>query len=178
MNREVESPTANGFTLVETVITISIVSIALLAISQALSFGLQHSSDGISQARTVNLAQSYFEEISAKRYAEGTPVGGVPACSSTTTPCGAIGPESGESRTSYDDVDDYDGLLDQPPKDSQDTVRTGYESYQVAIDVRYLLSSEVSALGVDDTTDAKRVTVEVTPPGQGPQEFVTLFGNF
>jgi len=167
-----------GFTLVEAVITIAIISVALLAISQALAFGLRHSSDGISHARTINLAQAYFEEISAKRYAETTPVGGVPACSPSTIACGSIGPEAGESRDTFDDVDDYDGLLDSPPRDALGNTRPAYESYSVAISVRYLSNTEVSATGADDVTDAKRVAVEVTAPGQEAQEFVAVYGNF
>jgi len=178
VNLQTQQKPTKGFTLVEAVITIAIMSIALLAISQALAFGLKHSSDGISQARIVNLAQAYFEEISAKRFAEATPTGGVPACSGSTTPCGVIGPESGESRATYDDVDDFDGLLDSPPRDALGNVRAGYESYSVAIDVRYLLGAEVSATGADDTTDAKRVALEIQAPGQTPQKFVTVYGNF
>lgn len=168
----------SGFTLVEAVITISIVSIALLAISQALSFGLQHSSDGMGQARTVNLAQAYFEEISAKRFAEATPPGGIPACSSVTTACGSIGSETGETRSTYDDIDDFDGLVDAPPRDAQGNPRPGYDSYSVAIAVRYVTASEVTDLGVDATTDAKRVSVQITPPARDTQEFVAIHGNF
>lgn len=178
MNNAPIHPKAIGFTLVEAVITISIVSIALLAISQALSFGLQHSSDGIGQARTVNLAQAYFEEISAKRFAEATPAGGVPACSATTTPCGSIGPEASETRSTYDDIDDFDGLADAPPRDAQGNLRPGYESYSVDIAVRYLTAAEVVDLGIDTTTDAKRISVQITPPAREPQEFVAIHGNF
>lgn len=178
MNSLEHQARAAGFTLVETVITISIVGIALLAISQALSFGLAHSSDGISQARTVNLAQAYFEEISAKRYSETTPAGGIPACSAATTACGPLGSDAGESRTTYDDIDDFDGLLDTPPRDALGNLRSGYESYSVSIAVRYLSPAEVSALGFDDPTDAKRISVQVTPPAQGPEEFVAVYGNF
>lgn len=168
----------SGFTLVETVIAISIVSIALLAISQSLAFGLQHSSDGISQARSLYLAQSYFEEIGAKRYSETTPLGGVPACSPATTACGGIGPEAGETRPDFDDIDDFDGLVDSPPRNAEDNPRAGYESYRVDISVRYLTASEVTSLGIDDTTDAKRVLVRVTPPARDPEDFVALHGNF
>lgn len=167
-----------GFTLVELVITISIMSIALLTISQSLAFGVQHSSDGISQSRTLHLAQAYLEEISAKRYSEATPSGGVPPCSPTTVACGSTGPEASELRTTFDDIDDYDGLIEQPPRDAQGNLRAGYESYRVAVTVRYLTAAEVTALGLDDTTDAKKVLVQVTPPAQTPQEFVSVYGNF
>ena len=168
----------DGFTLVETVVAMSIVSIALLAINQSLAFGLQHSSDGISQARSLSLAQSYIEEISAKRYSESTPVGGVPACSSTTTPCGPLGPDSGEARPDFDDVDDFDGLVDAPPRDALNSIRSGYESYQAEISVRYLTAAEITLLGLDDTTDAKRLSIRITPPARDPEEFVALYGNF
>ena len=159
-------------------VTIAIMSIALLAISQALAFGLQHSSDGISQARTLHLAEAYLEEISAKKFDHSTPPGGVPACSATTIACSSSGPETGESRTTYDDIDDFDGLIEQPPRDALGNIRAGYESYRVEIDVRFLSTAEFTAIGLDETTDAKRVSVQITPPAQDPQEFVALHGNF
>ena len=126
----------------------------------------------------MNLAESYFEEISAKRYAESTPSGGIPACSTATTPCGSIGSESGESRTSYDDIDDYDGLTESPPRDALGNLRPGYDSFSVSISVRYLSSAEVSDLGADDPTDAKRISLQISSPTGGVQDFVTIYGNF
>ena len=154
-----------------------IVSIAMLGITSTLSFAFSHQSDGLVQAKSVALAQSYLEEIAARRFDEATPLGGVPACAPASVPCSAIGAD-GESRDQFDDVDDYDGVDDMPPLDIHGNPRTEYASYRVQVAVAYLTASQVSALGLDVTSDAKLVTVTVTSPAQTPMQFSMLRSNF
>ena len=45
----------SGFTLVELIVTMMLVSIAVLGISYALSFAFTHQSDGLWQAKAVAL---------------------------------------------------------------------------------------------------------------------------
>jgi len=170
-------PIARGFTLVELVVTMVVISIAVLGIGQALSFAFARQSDGLWQARAVALAESYIEEIGARRYDEATPVGGVPPCSAATTVCSGIG-NDGEARAEFDDVDDYDGLDEQPPLDPQGNPRSDYQRYRVQISVAYLDSSQVTAFGLDAASDAKLVTVQVTPPGQAALSFPFVRANY
>lgn len=166
-----------GFTLVELVVTMLVISIAVLGIGQALSFAFARQSDGLWQAKAVALAESYIEEIGARRYDETTPVGGVPPCSPAAVACSSIGGE-GEPRAQFDDVDDYDGLDEQPPLDADGNPRTDYRRYRVQVSVAYLDSDQVSAFGLDDTTDAKLVTVQVTPPGEATLNFPFVRANY
>ena len=80
---------ADGFTLVELVVTMVVISIAVLGISYALSFAFSRQSDGLWQAKSVALAESYLEEIMARRYDEVTPLGGVPRFRRGAQPAGA-----------------------------------------------------------------------------------------
>lgn len=171
---------AGGFTLVELVVTMVLISIAVLGISQALAFAISHQSDGIWQAKAVALAESYIEEIMARRYDEVTPLGGVPPCAPGGTPCTAAGSlgSDGEPRAQYDDVDDYDGVDDLPPLDADGNPRAQYAGYRVQVTVDYADAAQVAALGMDDVTDAKLVTVVVTPPGRGPMAFPAVRGNY
>lgn len=166
-----------GFTLVEMILTMMLVSIAVLGMSYALSFAFSHQSDGLWQAKSVALAESYIEEIMARRYDEATPVGGVPPCSPTTVACSAIGAD-GEVRVEFDDVDDYDGVDDLPPVDVNGNPRAEYAGFRVRVDVAYADAVQVAGLGLDATTDAKLVTVTVTPPGQSDMSFPTVRGNY
>lgn len=172
-----QRPSARGFTLVELVVTLLLISVAVLGISYALSFAFSRQSDGLWQAKAVALAESYLEEIMARRFDERTPLGGVPPCSPATVPCSSIGPD-GESRAGYDDVDDYHGLDEQPPRDADGNFRPGYDAYRVQIEVSYLDAAAVAALGLDDVTDAKRVLVRVLPPQAGALEFPLLRTNY
>jgi MSHA pilin protein MshD len=166
-----------GFTLVELVVTLMVISIAVLGISQALAFALSRQSDGLWQARAVALAQAYVEEIMARRYDEAAPVGGVPPCAPGAAACSSIGPD-GESRDAFDDVDDYHGLDEQPPRDATGQPRTGYAGWRAQVAVRYLDAAQVAALGADHPSDGKLVTVTVSPPGQTPLSFSVLRGNY
>ena len=166
-----------GFTLVELIVTMMIVSFAVLGITYALSFAFSHQSDGMWQARTVALAESYIEEITARRYDENTPLGGVPPCAPATLACSIPGPD-GEPRAAFDDVDDYDGLDESPPRDADGGVRAGYEGYRVQVQVTYASVAQITALGLDDSTDAKLVTVTVTPPMASSMSFPVLRSNY
>ena len=166
---------AKGFTMVELVVTVVIMSVAVLGLSMSLGFGLRHQSDGIWQIKSVALAQAYLEEVTARSFDENTPVGGLPACNSAT--CSAIS-NDGETRSLYDDVDDYDGVDDLPPLDMNGAVRAGYTGYRVQVAVRYANAGEVTSWGLDDISDLKLVSVTVTPPNGTAMLFTTLKGNF
>jgi MSHA pilin protein MshD len=167
-----------GFTLIEVVVTMLIISIAALGVMYSLGLGLRHQSDALWQAKAVALAESYMEEILARRYDEQSPLGGEPPCS-TTIACSAPGAfDDGESRAEFDDVDDYDGLVEQPPRDVSGNPRADYDSYRVAVTVAYPNPTQIASLGLDTGTDAKLVTVTVSTPEGGAMTFSALRGNF
>ncbi len=169
---------SRGFTLVELVITIAVLSIALLAVAQSLQFSAQFGADTLWQTKTVELVQAYADEIQTKRFDELTPVGGVPACGTASTACSSVMGAEGEVRSgginSFDDVDDYNGLDENPPIDSQGKPRTEYAGYRVQVDVGYA----GIALGLPSDTDAKLIAIRITPPGQQPMPFNVYRGNF
>ncbi len=168
---------SSGFSLVELIVTMMLVSITVLAMSSALSFSFSHQSDGLWQTKSVTLAESYIEEIMARRFDETTPIGGVPPCAPATTPCGAIGSD-GETRAEFDDVDDFNGVDDLPPLDLNGNSRAEYSGYRVQVSVAYVDAALVTSLGLDATTDAKLVTITVTPPGRSSLEFSFLRTNY
>ncbi len=166
---------SRGFTLVELVITIAIMAIALLGVAYALQFSARYSADPLWQTKTVELVQAYTDEIFGKRYDELTPVGGTPACDPCST---ALQSDAGETRqggvNSFNDLDDYNGIDEQPPRDSLGQDRPEYAGYRVAVTVSYAGTE----LGLSSNQDAKEVTVTVTPPGQQPLPFSFYRGNF
>lgn len=167
-----------GATLVEMIIAISILAIAIVPLSMTLSYTASHSADSMIEVKVVELGEAYVEEILSKRYDENTAQGGSPACSLGGTPCGLLGPEIGETRALYDDVDDYDGTADQPPLDSLGTPRIGYDRFLVEVEVNYASASEIASYGLDGVSDAKRILVRVSPPSGTPIEFDVYRGNF
>lgn len=169
---------SHGATLVELVIAISILAIAIVPLSMTLSYTASHSADSMIEVKVVELGEAYVEEILSKRYDENTAQGGSPACSSTTTACGALGPETGETRAFFDDVDDYDGTADQPPLDSLGAPRIGYDRFLVEVEVSYATATEIASYGLDSASDAKRILVRVSPPSGTSIEFDVYRANF
>lgn len=166
------SASESGFSLVETILTIVIISISLVVLVSAWGQSARQSADPFWHAKAAYLGQAYIEEILTKRYDENTPVGGQPACTSTS--CSAIlGADTGETRAVFDDVDDYHGLNESPSENALGLVRPEYNNYQVEVSISYAGNE----LGVSAST-MKRINVTVTPPGESPQQFVVYRGNY
>ncbi len=163
----------SGLTLIEMVLTIVILAISIITITGMLSGGVGRSADTTLELRSASLAQSYLDEILGKRFDEQSSPRGIPPCRTNCTDAIDFGPDS-EVRARFDDVDDYDGLVEgegeaNPLQDSEGNPRTGYENFRVEISVRYMdigASGEeenlaVAANDLDDNEDAKLITVTV-----------------
>ncbi len=122
-----------GFSLIELILFIVVVSVGLAGILSVMNITVLHSADPMVQKQAAALADSIMEEILLKEYAD-------PDSS-----------ETGETgRASYDDVDDYNGLsnaafTDLPPELS---------NYVIAITVD--TPAELSGIIM------KKITVTVT----------------
>ncbi|ARU54821.1 MAG: prepilin-type N-terminal cleavage/methylation domain-containing protein [Pseudomonadales bacterium] len=150
---------AKGVTLVELVITIVIISIAIVGVISAFSSSVGRSADPLWQFKSLKLAQFYLDEIQAKAFDESTPLGGVPP--STSIDCGSLGPEEA-NRDEFDDVDDYI-MANQAPailSTSGMVLDSSYQDYRITITV----SCDGTALGFATNDRVKRITLTVVPP--------------
>ncbi len=157
-----------GVTLVELVITIIVMGIAVAAIVGAMSATIGRSSNIVVQDRALQLAQAYLDEIAPKRFDESTPSGGMP---SATYPCDTSA-EAGEDRASFDDVGDYNGLVDSPPQSQTSNQFAAYEGYSVRVKVECTTDFGLAA------TNLKLITVTVTPPVGSAMAFARYRSNF
>jgi MSHA pilin protein MshD len=157
-----------GFTLIETVIAIVVFAVAMTFLIVAFNPATTQSADPILQIRAAELAQSYMEEIMSKRFDENNGVGSRTRCGEAGQPaCSAsLGPDGGESRATFDDVDDYHGL-DEAPTDALGNLRANYSSaYRVSVSVSYAGGD----LGLN-ANDAKRIDLVVQAPNQSSYNF-------
>lgn len=142
-----------GFSLIELVVSIVVIGIAFGALATSLFSSVGKSADVLWQSKSTQLSQAYLDEILAMRYQENSPLGG-----GSVGSCTISGTDAGEgNRSLYDDVDDYDGLVETA--DFLDTsITSNYSGYQVSVDVSCLAANgSVSA-------SSKLIAVTVASP--------------
>ncbi|MCG8672034.1 MAG: type II secretion system GspH family protein [Pseudomonadales bacterium] len=173
----------SGATLVELIITIVILSVALLAVVSVYSRAISSSANPIIYAKSIELGQAFLDEILTKKFDHNTPLGGIPA-TTVFTASGSFGPETGESsRALYNDVDDFHGASYSTVElitGDNDAVNQ-YVNYQVDIAVSYIDTANDSTLRTTaslTTQSMKRITVTVSNPLSQPLTFTAYKGNF
>lgn len=124
-----------GLTLVELILSMVIISIALMGILSVMNLTIKHSADPMVQHQAVAIAESYLEEILLQAYSGGSSV----------------------QRGDYDDVSDYDGLSDAGVHDQNGDSVSGLSQYTVTVSVS-------SPMTLTDGVNAKKITVAVTGP--------------
>jgi len=164
-----------GVTLIELVISIVVLSIAIVAMMNSFSVSMRHSADPLWRNKSLKLAQLYLDEILAKNYDESTPLGGIPF--EPTPLCSSLNSDGSETRETFDDVDDYNGVDDLPPVNLSNSIDVSYALYRVTVEVT-CDGDNVGATGGTSDNHAKKITVIVTPPGQSPMTFAVYKGNY
>ena len=124
--------TQAGLTLVELVVTIVVLAVALTGVLLVINYTTSRSADPMLQQQAVAIAESYLEEILLRAYDED----GVPE---TTQTEGAWGAEPGETRGDFDDVNDYDGLLDNGARGQDGLPIASLSAYRVQVAVTPLV---------------------------------------
>jgi len=204
------SKSQQGVTLIELVIFISITAIALVSVLSIYLTSTRHSADPMIRIRSIELGQSVLEEILLKHYDDNTPNGGGcvnfaansrctsarPATSSSTA---LLKAEAGETRATFDDVDDYQNLAYcgnnvtsadaactstcQPMLNAAGAnIATEYAGFAVCIRVAFA-GNEMNAVSPGTGTtvlanDAKRIDVIVTDHLKSRMVFSAYRTNF
>jgi MSHA pilin protein MshD len=110
-----QTPLSKGFTLVELVIGIVLFSVAMVTIVSVIMPQAKRAIDPLWQVRGVSLAQSLLTEISSKAFDEASITSaGISACNHGGVSCtesSSLGPDLNESRSNFDDIDDYHNLV-------------------------------------------------------------------
>jgi len=146
------NPRQRGFTLIELIIFIVVVSAGLAGILSVMNTVVKSSADPMVRKQTIAIAESMLEEILLKEYA--SPSGGTNGVSTCT-----LGPLVGGVRAPWDNICDYNGY----------TTTTGVVDI-LGVAPAGLGSYNISAVTVASSTDltgvtAKKITVSVTGPG-------------
>lgn len=176
-----------GFTLIELIIGIVMFAIALSIITALIAPQAKRSAEPIIALRASEFGQSLMNEIQSKSFDEHSDRSApFRRCGETTLgaePCTAEG-DLGvdnlgaglETRTSYNDVDDYIALSNQPITNSLGEVLSQYSDFNLVVTVEY--DSDFNELTINDGTTFKRITIEVTSPLGEVYGFSAYKGNY
>ncbi len=156
--------TRRGFSLIESVMCVVIVSVMFVAVMNTVGAArmAQYKTDG--RTRGSLWAQELMAEIIQQHYED--PEDGPGAISLDSG-------ESGGSRVSFDDVDDYDGWFASPPQQKDGTALTSLTGWSREAEVRWVSTTDAVNVLVSET-GAKRVRVIVKDNNVPMAELVTV----
>jgi len=126
--------TRAGFSLIEIVIAMVVLSVALTGTLSVMERTLRASADPMLMHQAIVIAETYLEEVSLQPYID-------PDLDQVT---GAVCPAAEASRALYDNVCDYNGLSNSGARDQTDSAITGLEAY--TIDVTVATSATLNTL--------------------------------
>ena len=136
-----------GFSLIEVILFILVVSIALVVLVQAFTLANVGSADPVLRRQSLAIAQAMMEEISYKAFAN--PSGGF---SCPPNPCNS------STRNQFDDVMDYNGFTMNGISTLDNVNVSGLGSYGVNVAVA------AAAFGSVPSGEGWHITVTVTDP--------------
>jgi MSHA pilin protein MshD len=145
-----------AFTLIEVIVTIVVIAVAATALLSAFSGMVRGSADPVIQQQATTVAEAYMEEILRKAYAD-------PVLAETG------GKEAGETRASFNDVQDYNSLADNKVRDQNDNPIALLADYTVTVSVNGAVLNGVNAMQID---------VTVTHPATGAITLSAFRANY
>jgi Tfp pilus assembly protein PilV len=140
-----------ALTLVEVVVSTLIVGLMTVAALNALGGATRSSMSAANRAIALGLADDLMAEILATSYSD---------------PDGAavFGLETGEAapRANFDDIDDFNGWNEKPPKDSMGTVMPDRADWRHKVTVLRVVPSNLTTATSGSTDEgAKRICVTI-----------------
>ena len=145
-----------GFTLIEIIMVIVLLGIIMPGIMLYFITGVKDSAIPQKRTTAVYLAEALMEEIKSKRWDEVTTINAT--CSNATLPL--VAEEA--TRDLYDDVDDFNGLNNAPPQDSQGaSMGTNYPGFRQQAAVIYVNPATLD-MDAGIRTCYKRIQVDIT----------------
>ena len=177
-----------GFTLIETIVGIVVLSIAFSIFTTLIYPLANQSAEQVHQIKAAELGQSMINEILGKAFDENSEMsGGFYRCGEDQNNDGEIKSTDGETcsvvlaneeggeRELFDDVDDYNGLaIIESSLGDSDSLGDMYVGYQVNVTVINDSDYDGDNDGADNNYTAKLITVTITTP----QDFNFVFSVY
>ena len=177
-----------GFTLIELIVFIVIVSVSVAGVLLAINTATRSGTDHMIRKNAIAIAEGMLEEVSLMPFtfcdaddpqattATSSAVGAA-GCTSAAT-VNAIGPEAGETRyasaTPFDHVDDYSGFSMNPIVDITNTAIGTLTSYSATVSVAATALGSIAATDAQGQANALLITVTVS----GPQNTTVMLQGY
>jgi type II secretory pathway pseudopilin PulG len=162
-----------GVLLVEASMACVIISVALVALVPTLVLSLKANKAAEQMKAATQLSTELLEEIRLRRWDELTPLPPQSIASGSSV----LGIDTGENaadKRTFNDIDDFNGWTENPPKDPMMLALTGIVGYSRSVTVRYV-DSVLSNSAIP--TNYKQVTVCTQEPKGASVCLDTLFTN-
>jgi len=151
---------AHGFTLIEIIVTIVVLSIAGSALMSVFTSTIRTSADPMIQQQAIAIAEAYMEEILLKDFSDPDAKEQGSLITETN------GSEAGETRVNFDDVQDYNSLPDTVVRDQNNNVINQLSGYSVT--VRVVGDALGKAPDKILAEDSMRIDISVSHPAISP----------
>lgn len=183
----------NGMTMVELMMAIAIIGIVVVPLTRVLFKSMRSAMSFGDANKAVQLAQDLMEEIKQKKWDENEPASGGQTPEASYS---AVGRDAGETnpdttganaaKLTWDDIDDYNGLVENPPRDAANNVILGacYNSdplkpkFRRSVVVRYVTIANTNPAAITPlaagTTHYKEIIVWVDWDGRVSGSSVTV----
>ena len=147
-----------GLTLLEILLTTILLTVGTLSLFSAMAVVKKAEVDTVMITLATILARDMMDEILAKAFED------------PDAAAGSFATEEALPRSNFDDVDDYDGLSENPPQSVSGVSYNGaggtanYSMFTRAVIVENVPQTDFNAAvpSADGSTDAKRVIVTVS----------------
>jgi len=134
----------HGTTLIELIISIIVIGVALSGILLVMNQNIGTSSNPLIQHQAIAIGEAYLEEILQKPFSDPQ------------------APDGEANRNQYDDIDDYNAIVAQVPRDQNGNAIAGLGNYRVTVTV---VNEAIGPAGNQAPAgQAFRVTVSIATP--------------
>lgn len=140
----------NGFSLIEVLIAILLVGLAIASLVGANNAFTQSNGAG-TDLSTAEFLLEQIRELTAM-----LPV--IDPITETAT----FGPETGETLATYDDLDDFDGVVFSPPINADRNPMTDFVAYSQQVIVQNVSASDFELVVSDHSSNFVRITVKIS----------------
>jgi len=162
----------SGFVLVEVTIAYVLLIFALVSLVPVFIVAIRAGASTEQLQVATYLSNELMEEVRMRKWDERTATGGGHVAAPSTL--GRDGTESATDKTTYDDVDDFNGWTEGMPFDPVMRSLPAFKSYRRSVTVAYVDSTMAASVAA---TDYKTITVCTRTAKISPACLSTLVTN-